>query len=123
MKLSPAALYQGYRALVRNPQTRWMVVFGTIIYLFSPLDLSPDILPLAGQLDDLVLVTLLLTELFQVSRSGETFGPDSSTGGTSGTGSAAQPPPNAFWRSPFQSPRPEPPVEKTVDVDAVSVDD
>jgi len=67
MKLSVTALYEGYRSLIRNPQTRWLVVLGTLAYLVSPLDFSPDLLPIAGQLDDVVLVTLLLTELLQLA--------------------------------------------------------
>ena len=122
MKISPAALYQGYRALVRNPQTRWMVIAGTLLYIFSPLDLSPDIFPIAGQLDDVMLVTLLLTELFQISLFGD--------GSEPGESIADKPQNSSPGRSGFWNRNPSPggdstskTVSKTVDVDAVSIDD
>lgn len=60
------SLYNWYRKLLRNPQTRWWVVLGTIVYLISPLDFSPDLFPFAGQIDDFLLITLLLSELLQL---------------------------------------------------------
>lgn len=125
MKISPAALYTGYRALIRNPQTRWLVVLGTVLYLFSPLDLAPDLLPLAGQLDDVLLVTLLLTELFQISRLENASAPEESGSGSpqAGANPAAGFGGRSPFRSPFRSPASPSPTEKTVDVDAVSVED
>jgi len=121
MKISPAALYTGYRALIRNPQTRWLVIAGTLLSLFSPLDLSPDILPLAGQLDDVLLVTLLLTELFQVSRLEEKLNQDPPQEAAPGPSPAAKA--GFSWRSPFRTPPTDPPAAKTVDVDAVAVEE
>jgi uncharacterized membrane protein YkvA (DUF1232 family) len=66
MKISLVAVYDWYRRAIRHPQYRWLIILGTLAYLVSPFDLSPDIFPIAGQIDDLVLVTLLLSEISQM---------------------------------------------------------
>ncbi len=60
------SVYNWYRNLVANPKYRWWVIAGTLTYLFSPLDISPDFIPFIGQIDDAIVVTLLETELAQV---------------------------------------------------------
>jgi uncharacterized membrane protein YkvA (DUF1232 family) len=45
----------------RDPATPWyarLVIAVTLAYFLSPVDLIPDFIPLLGQLDDLVLVSL-----------------------------------------------------------------
>ncbi|TAF56091.1 MAG: DUF1232 domain-containing protein [Oscillatoriales cyanobacterium] len=59
--LSTLAL--AYRTILRNPNYRGWVILGSLIYLISPLDVSPDILPFLGQIDDLALMALLVSEL------------------------------------------------------------
>ncbi|HHP7232059.1 MAG TPA: YkvA family protein [Xenococcaceae cyanobacterium] len=66
MKISLASIYDWYRKAIRHPQYRWWIVLGTLAYLISPFDLSPDIFPIAGQVDDVILATLLITELSQM---------------------------------------------------------
>lgn len=66
MSLSPKAIYDWYRETLRNPKYRWWIVLGTLAYLISPLDLLPDVIPIAGQVDDVMLVTLLVAELSQI---------------------------------------------------------
>lgn len=66
MSLSPKALYDWYRETLRNPKYRWWIVLGTLAYLVSPIDLLPDVIPIAGQVDDVMLVTLLVAELSQI---------------------------------------------------------
>jgi len=44
----------------RVPRWRRAVLFGVLAYLAFPFDLVPDFLPVAGQLDDAVLVGLAL---------------------------------------------------------------
>ena len=66
MSLSPKAIYDWYRSTLRNPKYRWWIVIGTLAYLLSPLDISPDVLPIAGQVDDVILVSLLVAELSQI---------------------------------------------------------
>ncbi|MGB5963222.1 MAG: YkvA family protein [Coleofasciculaceae cyanobacterium] len=92
-------LYTWYRNTIRNPKYRWWIVLGTALYLISPFDIAPDFLPVIGQIDDVVLLTLLVSEVSQLlidgvkSRQGETVAANTTT----------------------DTP------EKTVDVDSVSV--
>ena len=66
MKASITSLYNWYRDTLRNPKYRWWIVLGTLAYLVSPFDIAPDFIPIGGQIDDLVIVTLLVTELSQL---------------------------------------------------------
>jgi len=48
---------------LRHPRApRWLKlgVLGIVLYLLSPVDLIPDVLPVLGVLDDLVLVPLAI---------------------------------------------------------------
>lgn len=56
-------LYNWYRELVANPKYRWWIIGGTLLYLINPLDVLPDMLPIVGQIDDAVLITLVATEI------------------------------------------------------------
>jgi uncharacterized membrane protein YkvA (DUF1232 family) len=50
--------YVYYRA-ARDPRTPWLaraVALATVAYALSPLDLIPDVIPVVGYLDDLLLV-------------------------------------------------------------------
>ena len=66
MRISVQSIYNWYRNGIRHPKYRWWVILGTLVYLLSPLDISPDIFPIVGQIDDIAIVTLLITELSQV---------------------------------------------------------
>lgn len=67
MSFSIQSLYNWYRNTVRNPKYRWWVVLATVVYLLSPFDISPDFLPIVGQIDDIALATLLISELSQMA--------------------------------------------------------
>jgi uncharacterized membrane protein YkvA (DUF1232 family) len=92
-------LYTWYRNTIRNPKYRWWIILGTALYLISPIDIAPDFIPIIGQVDDVVLLTLLVSEVSQLlidgvkSRQSETVAANTTTDTT----------------------------EKTVDVDSVSV--
>ncbi len=47
----------------RVPRRRKLLLAGVVVYLASPLDLVPDFVPVAGQLDDAVVVALVLRHL------------------------------------------------------------
>lgn len=47
----------------RVPMTEKALLVGTIIYIISPLDLLPDVIPFIGQVDDLYLTALVLLRL------------------------------------------------------------
>ena len=78
MNFSVQAVYNWYRNLIRNPKYRWWVVLGTLVYFISPIDLLPDFFPVVGELDDVFLITLLVSEISQMliegvkSRKGDT---------------------------------------------------
>jgi uncharacterized membrane protein YkvA (DUF1232 family) len=67
MSFSIQSLYNWYRNTVRNPKYRWWVVLATVVYLLSPFDISPDFLPIVGQIDDIAVATLLISELSQMA--------------------------------------------------------
>lgn len=60
------SLYNWYRNAIRNPKYRWWIILGTIAYLVFPFDIAPDFIPIAGQIDDIVLLTLLVSEVSQL---------------------------------------------------------
>lgn len=66
MNISLKSLYNWYRNTLRNPQYRWWVILGTLVYLVSPIDIAPDFIPVAGQIDDIAILTLLVSELSQM---------------------------------------------------------
>ncbi len=66
MKVSITSLYSWYRDTIRNPKYRWWIILGTLAYLISPFDIAPDLIPIVGQLDDFVIVTLMVTEISQL---------------------------------------------------------
>ncbi|MCJ2541793.1 YkvA family protein [Thermostichus vulcanus] len=93
-------LYQGFRLGLRNPSLRPWILLGILAYLLSPIDLIPSVLPIVGEMDDLVLLGLLLTELAQMAL-GDPFRP--------------QPQPNSPNRA-------EPTSNQTIDIQATSLD-
>jgi uncharacterized membrane protein YkvA (DUF1232 family) len=66
MKISLSSIYNWYRNAVRHPKYRWWVIIGTLIYLISPFDIAPDFIPIAGEIDDIMIATLLVTEVSQL---------------------------------------------------------
>ena len=66
MNFSIQSIYNWYRDLLRNPKYRWWVVAGSIVYLVSPLDISPDIFPVVGWIDDGIVISLLIAEVSQI---------------------------------------------------------
>jgi uncharacterized membrane protein YkvA (DUF1232 family) len=104
MKFSIQSVYNWYRSAIRNPKYRWWVVLGTLVYFISPIDLIPDILfPVVGELDDVFLLTLLVTEVSQMMIEG--FKARKGTMDTEATSPTGNPTPQA----------------NTIDVDAVTM--
>lgn len=52
-----------YRNVIRNPKYRWWIIGGSLLYLLSPFDISPDFIPVVGWIDDGLIATLLIAEL------------------------------------------------------------
>jgi len=55
-----------YRNVIRNPKYRWWIIAGSIAYLISPFDISPDFIPIIGWLDDGLIATILVAEVSQI---------------------------------------------------------
>ncbi|MGF1491073.1 MAG: YkvA family protein [Microcoleaceae cyanobacterium] len=55
-----------YRKLLNHPKYRWLIIVGSAFYLLSPLDISPDIFPIVGWIDDGAIATLLAAEITQI---------------------------------------------------------
>lgn len=60
------ALHNLYRKALKHTKYRWIVILGTLLYLVSPLDISPDVFPVLGWIDDGLVVSLLVTEMSQI---------------------------------------------------------
>ena len=83
------SLYSWYRNTLRHPKYRWWMIIGTLVYLVSPFDISPDFLPIVGQIDDVMLATLLVTEVsqlfierFKARQTGDSNNPETAENGT-----------------------------------------
>lgn len=63
MNISVKSFYDWYRNTLQNPKYRWWLILGTIAYVFSPIDIAPDFIPIIGQLDDIVVLSLLVSEV------------------------------------------------------------
>ena len=61
-----AALHNWYRKALKHSKYRWVVILGTLLYLASPLDISPDVFPVLGWIDDGLIASLLVTEVSQL---------------------------------------------------------
>ena len=49
----------------RMPRRRKLLLVGLIAYLALPFDLVPDFIPVAGQLDDVIIVVLVLRQVLR----------------------------------------------------------
>ncbi|MEM9264803.1 MAG: YkvA family protein [Cyanobacteria bacterium P01_F01_bin.13] len=66
MKQLVESFYAWYRNGLRHPKYRWLIILGTLTYLLSPIDISPDVFPIVGWIDDGILITLLIAEVSQL---------------------------------------------------------
>jgi uncharacterized membrane protein YkvA (DUF1232 family) len=55
-----------YRKTIRESKYRWLIIVGTLLYLISPIDLLPDVIPIVGQIDDVLILTILVSEVSQI---------------------------------------------------------
>ncbi|MGB7087580.1 MAG: YkvA family protein [Phormidesmis sp.] len=60
------AFHDLYRKALKHTKYRWVVILGTLLYLVSPLDISPDVFPVLGWIDDGIVVSLLISEVSQL---------------------------------------------------------
>ncbi len=59
-------LHSWYRKALKHTKYRWLVILGTLLYLVSPLDISPDAFPIIGWIDDGIIASLLIAEVSQL---------------------------------------------------------
>jgi uncharacterized membrane protein YkvA (DUF1232 family) len=59
-------VFNGLRNAIRHPKYGWWIIGGSLMYLLSPFDLSPDMLPIVGWIDDGLLATVVVTEVSQM---------------------------------------------------------
>jgi uncharacterized membrane protein YkvA (DUF1232 family) len=59
-KLNPLLAYHN---LIQGQKTRYPTILLTALYLFSPLDISPDLIPIIGWVDDGLLLIIFLIEI------------------------------------------------------------
>ncbi len=105
MKFPVQWIYNLYCTALHHPKYRWVVIFGTLFYLLSPLDISPDLIPLLGQIDDIALMMLLITglsEMFTQLLKGNS--------------------PKFMGKDDAKSNQSQEPANQTIDVKAVSID-
>jgi uncharacterized membrane protein YkvA (DUF1232 family) len=62
-------IYNWYRNTLRHPKYRWFVILGTLLYILNPADISPDVLPVLGWIDDGMIATLFVAEMSQIALS------------------------------------------------------
>lgn len=67
MKNAPQSFYGWYKSTLRNPKYRWIILLGSLAYLLSPIDISPDFIPIVGWIDDGLVATLLIAEVSQIA--------------------------------------------------------
>jgi len=60
------SFYDWYQKTIKHPKYRWVLVAGTLLYLISPIDISPDFIPIVGWIDDAVVASFLVAELSQI---------------------------------------------------------
>lgn len=63
---SVQSIYNWYRSAIRNPKYRPWIIVGSIAYLLMPFDISPDLIPIVGWLDDGIIAGLLVAEISQM---------------------------------------------------------
>jgi uncharacterized membrane protein YkvA (DUF1232 family) len=66
------SFYAWYKRTLEHPQYRWVLVVATLVYLLSPIDISPDFIPIVGWIDDVVLASIFVASISQIMLSGLT---------------------------------------------------
>lgn len=62
MKAIVRLFYDWYGKNLRNSKYRWALILGGLFYLISPIDISPDVFPILGWLDDGIIISMLVSE-------------------------------------------------------------
>lgn len=68
------SFYTWYKSTLSHPKYRWILVAGTLLYLLSPIDISPDFIPIIGWIDDGIVASIFVASLSQILLDGLTKG-------------------------------------------------
>jgi uncharacterized membrane protein YkvA (DUF1232 family) len=63
------SFYGWYKRTLEHPQYRWVLVAATLVYLLSPIDISPDFIPIIGWIDDAVVASIFVASMSQIMLS------------------------------------------------------
>jgi uncharacterized membrane protein YkvA (DUF1232 family) len=66
------SFYAWYKSTLQHPKYRWVLVAGTLLYLLSPIDISPDFIPILGWIDDAAVASILVASLSDILLAGIT---------------------------------------------------
>ncbi|NJL47583.1 MAG: DUF1232 domain-containing protein [Leptolyngbyaceae cyanobacterium SM2_5_2] len=66
------SFYGWYKRTLEHPRYRWVLVVATLLYLLSPIDISPDFIPIIGWIDDAVVASIFVASISQIMLSGLT---------------------------------------------------
>ena len=77
-----AGFYRWYRDTLRHSPYRWLLLLGSVLYLLSPIDFAPDVLPFLGWIDDGILIAILAGELASFFNRESQPKPETSQDGT-----------------------------------------
>jgi uncharacterized membrane protein YkvA (DUF1232 family) len=72
MNATVQSFYRWYRTTLENPKYRWLMAGATLLYLLSPIDISPDFIPILGWIDDAVVASMFVGAMSQIVLSGLT---------------------------------------------------
>ncbi|MBE9111392.1 DUF1232 domain-containing protein [Nodosilinea sp. LEGE 07298] len=66
------SFYDWYKRTLEHPKYRWILAGATLLYLLSPIDISPDFIPIIGWIDDAAVASIFIAAMSQIMLSGLT---------------------------------------------------
>ncbi|PZO45693.1 MAG: hypothetical protein DCF21_09315 [Leptolyngbya sp.] len=72
MNSTAQSFYDWYKRTLEHPKYRWIVAGATLLYLLSPIDISPDFIPILGWIDDAAVASIFIAAMSQIMLSGLT---------------------------------------------------
>ena len=60
------AFYDWYKRTLEHPKYGVLLAGASLLYLLSPIDISPDFIPIIGWIDDAAVASILITAMSQI---------------------------------------------------------